>query len=46
MNDRFINIALVIVAVTLLGLLALRVRFDQLSGSGCPGVIRGGSVSK
>jgi len=35
MNNRGINIVLVIVAVTLLMLLAFRVSFEQLPVSGC-----------
>jgi len=44
MNNRIINIALVIVAVALLVLLAFRVSFEHLSGSSCS-VAKGSSCA-
>jgi hypothetical protein len=38
MDNRGINILLVIVTVAMLVLLAFRVSFEKLSGSGCSGV--------
>ena len=45
MNSRGINIVLVIVTVTLLVLLAFRVKFEQLAGSGCSSIKNSSCVS-
>jgi hypothetical protein len=46
MNNRIINTALVIVAITVLGLLAFRVNFERLSDSGCCGMKESNQVNK
>ena len=45
MSSRGINIALVFITVILLVLLAFRVKFDQLPGSGCSNIKNSGCVS-